>query len=384
MAKHEKALGILALAAVVAYALACRPSWSPDSSQVAFPFAEEAKEGPKATWGVAIYDIKLKECRRIFETRDSGAIQVVWLPSGESLIALAYREKKADFVRLDLKNGTHKVVKSLTEDGDMQVEPTPLLPPTLSQGRYLWFMAEKKGTAKVAGLLKIDGVSGKAEFIQRAGFALLAQNRDAYAYTVELPGEPKTLEIGTFDPIRGHFHRIQWFPKNEIGGVLPFVAVNQGASRFVLPTLKDDRVRLLLLDSAGKTVSSIPCPATVSKVSHLTWGQASRTVWFSAATREKLADNELFGLVEMNIESGESRLYPLRPAKGNDDFGWLYLQPSLSPDKKWLAVCPSNEQEKETGLLLFDLTTPERKMTKVAIPPAKEQPRDTGKAKGKE
>jgi hypothetical protein len=200
-----------------------------------------------------------------------------------------------------------------------------------------------------------------------------------------LPGDPKSVEVGAFDPVQGRLRRIQSFPKDGAGGkVVPFITVNQDASRFVLTTRKEDRGSLLLLDSAGKTIRSIPCPETVLMVAHLAWGQDSRTIWLSAAVREKQAGEMEFGLAEVNIESGQSRVYPLCPAKGKDDGTIFYLQPSLSPDKKWLAIVPFNEQEKEIRLLLFDLTTPERKMTKIPIPLPKEQPKDAGEAKGKE
>jgi len=236
MANREKALGILAVAAVVAYALACRPAWNPDSSQVAFPFADEDAK----VWGVATYDVKVKECRRIYETRESVAIQAVWLPSGESVIVLVHQDKKLDVVRLDPKNGSHKVLKSITDAGDMPVEPSPLLAPVVSQGRYLWLIAEKKGTEKVHGLLKIDSPTGETEFVRTAGSTFLAQNGNNYAYTAELPGDPKGVEVGTFDPAQGRLRKIRTFGGDEAGDQEgPLVGVNHDASRFVLASCKE-------------------------------------------------------------------------------------------------------------------------------------------------
>jgi len=47
------------------------------------------------------------------------------------------------------------------------------------------------------------------------------------------------------------------------------------------------------------------------------------------------------------------------------------MQPSLSPDKKWLAIAPIGDDGAAGGLILVDLTTPERKMTRIPIPPPK-------------
>ena len=110
MRNRERALGIVGIVGAVIYALACRPAWSPDGRQIAFPFVDEKAD----TVGIALYDLNTKQARRVFEDKseDDWPMQVVWPPSGESLVALRIGEKKLRVMHMSLKDGRHQAGKT--------------------------------------------------------------------------------------------------------------------------------------------------------------------------------------------------------------------------------------------------------------------------------
>ncbi|MHC4945324.1 MAG: hypothetical protein ACYTG7_20100, partial [Planctomycetota bacterium] len=77
-----KLVGLAAASALFVYALSCRPSWSPDSTQVAFTYAMA-----EDTAAVAIHDIESGETRRVIAFHEELNIvypQTLWM--GDKLV----------------------------------------------------------------------------------------------------------------------------------------------------------------------------------------------------------------------------------------------------------------------------------------------------------
>jgi len=370
MDRRDKLCGIAGVIAVVVYALACRPSWSPDSRQVAYYFHNEETE----VGGVALYDLELKQGRRLYEqkTDSAGFMQVVCLPSGKSILAVQSGKKKVEFLRIDPKDGGASSIKTIVRDGYEGIAMYPLV---VGEERYLWtYWTEKReqqdGDKDIHGLLKVDCVTGKAEFVKTGALIYLSQNGDACAY-LGVSETEEALEVGRFDPVTGTRQTIASFTEKEFPGEpsCMFVAIDSAGSRIAMAAKKDDLVRILVVGAQGRIIREVACSDTVSEPSYVTWGQDSHTVWLSTELRAEEKAKKCSGLVEVDIEKASARVYPVDGARG-DATG--LLQPSLSPDKKWLAAMAlPGDNDGMSELILVDLTTPERKMTRIATPPAK-------------
>ena len=368
MDRRDKACGILGVVAFVAYALACRPSWSPDSKQVAYYFLD----GETEAHAVAVYDLELRQGRRLYERQGDGAglMQIAWLPSGKSILAVRVDKKKVEFLRIDPKDGESTAIKAIVRDDCEGIAMCPLI---VGEGRYLWTSwteKQREGAKDIHGLLKVDCVTGKAEFVRTGALVYLSQNGAACAY-LSISEAEDALEIGRFDPVTGTRQRIGSFTEKDLPGepCCVFVATDLAGSRIAMAAKKDDLVRILVLNAQGSIVREVVCPDVVSEPSYITWGQDSRTVWLSAKLRAKEEGKERAGLIEIGIEKASARVYPVDGVKGD---AACFLQPSLSPNNRWVAiVSPGGNNGEMGGLVLVDLATPERKMTKIATPPAK-------------
>ena len=75
MSRFEKLVGLAAALALFVYALSCRPSWSPDSSAIAFNYTLED------SFGVAIHDVVADRTENVitFTEGDNDFLpQVLW------------------------------------------------------------------------------------------------------------------------------------------------------------------------------------------------------------------------------------------------------------------------------------------------------------------
>jgi hypothetical protein len=96
---------------------------------------------------------------------------------------------------------------------------------------------------------------------------------------------------------------------------------------------------------------------------------------YAGATRIQKGQKEL-GLFRVDVETDEQRFFSLGPAEdsGQTQTGAEQsLEPSLSPDGKWLAISGillrKQTQGRPTALVLFDLTDPNAAVEMIALPP---------------
>jgi len=295
--RRDKVCGIIGAVAFVVYALACRPSWSPDSRQVAYYFHNEETE----VCGVAVYDLKLRQGRRLYEQKkdSAGFMQVVWLPSGKSIVAVQVGKTKVDFIRIDPRDGKSEVIKTIVCNDCEGIAICPLI---VGEERYLWICwqekkKQQKGDESTPGLLKVDCVTGKAEFLRTRMPVYLWENGGVCAYMGVSEAE-EALEVGRFDPVTGALQKIKSFTEKEFPGELcgMFLATAPDGSRIAMAAKKDDLVRILVLDAQGGIVNEVVCPDTVSEPSYIAWGQDSSTVWLSAKLRGKEKAKDPLGL----------------------------------------------------------------------------------------
>jgi len=82
------------------------------------------------------------------------------------------------------------------------------------------------------------------------------------------------------------------------------------------------------------------------------------------------------GVAEITVKTGAIRVTPLfhvRLKNMDTDILPLFFQVALSPDGKTIAAAPTYlweqlEDEKDRALHLVDLTSPDRKVTKIPVP----------------
>ena len=197
-----------------------------------------------------------------------------------------------------------------------------------------------------------------------------------------------TIEVGRFDPATAELRKLSSFAEDQFPGELTTasLAVRKDGSGLALGAKKGERLQLVILDGEGEIVHLVPLPQQVKELDQIAWGQDADTIWASAELRLKKDegdDDKFVGLVEVDIVTEKSRMYPVKKAdSGGKDGNFTLLRPSLSPDEKTLAIAVFTEGPQDNGLWLFDLTTPDRGITRVPLPPSTVPAQE--EAKGKE
>lgn len=384
MKNRDRIFGLLAVLAVLIYMLACgtRPAWSPDSTRVVFAFYDRRAE----TTGLALYDLRTRQTSRIYETEEQVLFQPIWLADQEQVLALAARGDDAlDIIHIDLASGEDRIIKTIPAKN----APTALMiPPVLVDGRYLFFSGELGEKDPELALHRLD--------LKTERLITLANTTDRFLYKIGeeyfyLAGLEDAVELGTMNAKSLRFRRLATLDKQTYGEVIPSLAGSEDASSLAVVAgqgAKDqdktdtesndqDRFAVLILDRRGKLLKEIPLPGGMActDATYCVFGPRDKSLWLPAVAPVKPKGEEdetnteeyKFLLLEVDIERGNC-YQVLEEYMGKD--GAHFMQPSISPDGKYLAVevlVPKGEQN--SLLSLVDLTDPERKVTKVSLPP---------------
>ena len=386
MKNRDRIFGLLAVLAVLIYMLACgtRPAWSPDSTRVVFAFYDRRAE----TTGLALYDLRTEQTSRIYETEEQVLFQPLWLDEKEQIIVLAAKEadKTLEIISLDLASGESRLIETFPAK---EPQTALMIPPVLMDGRYLFFYAGLDETEPTPGLHRLD--------LKTERLITLANTTDRFLYKIGeeyfyLAGLEDAVELGTMNAKSLRFRRLATLDKQTYGEVIPSLAGSEKASSLAVVAgrgTKDqaqtdterndqDRFAVLILDRRGKLLKEIPLPAGMActEATYCVFGPRDKSLWLPAVAPVKPKGEEeetnteeyKFLLLEVDIERG-SCCQVLEEHVG-DEGGAHSMQPSISPDGKYLAVdvlVPKGEQN--SLLYLVDLTDPERKVTKVSLPP---------------
>jgi hypothetical protein len=373
---RDAALTVIGLAAVLLYILACA-SFSPDDSKVLFP-SNDPKTGGTV---LAVYDRGAHTTRALLafpppsgDNDDGYMIRPAWTPDGSHVVALwgdTDKELRITVLPISGKGPTRMlVVKHL--EGDM---PSAMLVPPPIVGSQL-FLGED------GQIRRVDLQSG-VELVQKLeGDFLLMGQLDRIYYGRELPGAGAKVtraEVGLVDAATLALTPL--FETTEAGGDPPYFAVSRDGARVALAGEKDNVPQILVFEG-NQLRNTIPIGSKTDEidVGFFQWSRDASTLY--GAFRTKVADSEYqLGVLEIPASGGAARRIPLFRVTGKEDSDMSTLQVDVSHDGKTIAAASTylqtssaaNAQQRlkpeDLALYFIDLSRPDRKITKVPIPP---------------
>ena len=368
-------LAIVGIGALTAYLVACRPSWSPDGSKVLFPYLNPDKKQA----GIALFDKNSGKTTSIFSKPVAvGSADAPfswpwaqWDRKGEKAIVV-WVEEKQDKPELHvhvLRIGAEKPDRTFVVP---RVEVFPGMP-----------LPEADGSLFVGGdvLVRMDLQTGAVERRELEGRkeVVLVGHGDRIHYCAQ-SGDPKpAYEIGTVDPKRLVFRPGLKLRSEDVGEIFPLITVAKDGSAIAISSEKEKKYQLLIV-AGDKLQKSIPLElsAETHKLGNLQWSPDGKTIYAALVARIKDQNRFELGVAEIAVDTGAIRVTRLlrgRLKNMDTEILRLFFQVALSPDGKTIAAAPTYlweqlEDEKDRALHLVDLTTPDRKVTKIPVPVA--------------
>jgi hypothetical protein len=171
------------------------------------------------------------------------------------------------------------------------------------------------------------------------------------------------------------------FETTETGGDPPYFAVSRDGARVALAGEKDDVPQILVFEG-NQLRNTIPIGGKADEINvgYFQWSRDGSTLY--GVFRTKVADSEYqLGVLEIPAAGGAARRIPLFRVTGKEDSDVMTLQVDVSHDGKTLAAAstylqPSSGSKaqprlkpEDVALYFIDLSRPDRKVTKVPIPP---------------
>jgi Tol biopolymer transport system component len=355
---------LVAITAIVIYALSCRPAWDPAGKQLAFP----SRDGERS--GIALYETGAQRVRRVVE-ESGGALagaQCVWSANGRWLYVLRTVDKQTlRLLRVDPAAGG---VEELVDVKGLDDADT-IYPPTLADDRWLWVSAGKREQKPQHGAFRIDLAGRRAEHF----FA--DDEKDLYV----LDGGPRGLfylrgpdagptEFGRLDPKAPRLARLLTLRKDDTSS---FPAVEPSGRRVAWFDKAAAGPRLRLTDERGKALDSIPLPVDVEDPTFALW--TGRGVVAAAERRPKDGPAEV-GLLYVDMESKAARFVVLGSEANREGQSRTLLQPSASPDGRRIAVATSDlglADGSTAALLIFAAADLDLPPERVVLPPSAER-----------
>jgi hypothetical protein len=370
-----KLVGLAAASALFVYALSCRPSWSPDSTQVAFAYAMG-----KDVAAVAIHDLGSGETRRVIafdQDLDIVYPQTLWM--GDKLVVICIKEDGEILYLVAVDPATAAIREIRTVDLD-KMKPSPTVPPVVDHEGNIWLSGNDDPHFD---LIKIAPGARKVERIKRTKITCLAEGGGKIYMISEWDGKTssrsmiKSLEkglkccsVGLFKPDREWLLTVTG--QKEIPYHLAVSPDGLKASFFGLDEKGQGGIFFIQPPSFTRDGSSrIPLPGEIEAPGGLAFSADSRTCWFIYLPKNENNTAPMPVLVEIHPEEGVLRKVQLR-FKGVDFEKnlTLALQPAVSPDGKKMAISTVCFEKDAPGrLLLVDLESLE---TRFIEPPALE------------
>jgi hypothetical protein len=379
-------LALIALAALSCYILACT-AFSPDDSKILYP-AFDAESG---SVGMAVYDRVTQKSQMMFvpaacDLGESNAVaepllmRGEWLPDGRSVLIGFSGGKDNDTLNLALMPFGSTASVRLLQLADVKEEG--LLLPLCVNGGKIFLKAGDKAVARID--LKSLAVA-RHEFsdIQKEIVLYSAPNADGPFYVEPLDGD-KGEVFGRLNP--ESFSRTPLMTiTNELHGESAFAYDNEGKTiAFLQP---GDTNRLLVLRQ-GKPAWIRTIDAKGAKWAFGNAGLSPKGDMLWATYMKQVGTETVsYGLLEVPFSEEpvrETTLLTLpQPVESDKVF---YFQGSVSHDGKIAAIastylaCTAKEfKPDDCALFLVDLSSPDRKVTKVPIPLPANRPGAPGK-----
>ena len=364
-------LAIIGIGAFVAYFVACRPSWSPDGSKVLFPYFN-----PKTPeMGIALFDRNTRKTRALFVMPSTDGTEpgdhfpwAQWDRAGEmAIVAWTAGENDLDELHVTLVPvESQKPTRTFVLP---DVDITPGLP-----------IAEADGSLFVGGksLIRLDLATGKVERRQaeEGREVVLVSHKDQVYYCSKVSSPSEEYEIGTVDKKKLLLDPGLTLQEEEVGEIFPLMVVADDGSALAVTSTKDQKHRLLLVAGA-ELKKSIPLDfsAETHKLGNLQWSPDGETIYLALAAEVEDGSPIQLAIGEVTVDTGAIRVTPvLRIRKtGEPEVLPLMYQIALSPDGKTMATAPTYlgnqlESEADLALHLVDLTSSDRKVSKIPVP----------------
>jgi hypothetical protein len=372
---RDAALTVVGFAAVLLYILACA-SFSPDDLKVLFP-SNDPKTGGTV---LAVYDRGAHTTRALLafpptsgDNNDGHMIRPAWTPDGSHVVAL-WGDNDDEFRITVLPiSGRGPTRMLVVKDVKGDTASAILVPPPIV-GSQLF-------SGEDGQIRRVDLQSG-AELVKKIeGELLLVGQHDRIYYGRELSEEGKDtrVEVGLVDA--DTLALTPLFETTEAGGDPPFFAVSRDGARVALAGEKDSVPEILVFErNQLRNTIPIGSKADDMKLGFFQWSRDGATLY--GVFRTKVAETEYqLGVLEIPAAGGAARRIPLFRVTGNESSDVMTLQVDVSHDGKTLAAAStylqrssgSTEQQRlkpeDLALYFVDLSRPDRKITKVPIPP---------------
>jgi len=371
---RDAALTVIGFAAVLLYILACA-SFSPDGSKVLFP-SNDPKTGGTV---LAVYDRGAHTTRALLAfppaPGNDGAymIRPAWTPDGSHVVAL-WGDNDDEFRITVLPiSGKGPMRMLVVKDVKGDMASAILVPPPIVGSQL--FIGED------GQIRRVDLQSG-AELVKKIeGELLLVGQHDRIYCGRELSekGKETRVEVGLVDA--DTLALTPLFETTEAGGDPPFFAVSRDGARVALAGEKDSVPQILVFErNQLRNTIPIGSKADDMKLGFFQWSRDASTLF--GVFRTKVAETEYqLGVLEIPAAGGAARQIPLFRVTGKEDSDVMTLQVDVSHDGKTLAAASTYLQmssgskvqrrlkPQDVALYFIDLSRPDRKITKVPIPP---------------
>ena len=366
-------LTCIGFAAWLLYTLACA-SFSPDDSKILFP-SNEAKTG---TPSVAVYDRATRTTRTVYafhspELRSSDGqawMRSVWTPDGKRIVTMWPVDKDMMLLVLPFGgSGTTRFMLIKATHADM---PSVFAAPPPIVGSSLLLGSDD-------GIVRVDLETGEQQTVEATGSPMLSAGpgRAFYLRKAKVPGsESEQAEVGTVDPKTLALTPL--FQSKEAAGDEVF-AISRDGSRAALTNASRAQVLLFVNGQLRRTVPIANDGGMM--LGAMQWSPNGATL-YAVFRRTTAESTHQFGVMEIPAETGAPREVPLFVVHGRlEDGEVLTFQLDVSHDGKTLAAAstylqtppgkegPPRLRPEDLALYLIDVSRPDRKVTKVPIPP---------------
>ncbi len=375
-ASAYRRLVTVATLAAIAWTFACRPAWSPNSSQIVFP----GKVGQNMA--LARYDLA-KQTSEIIHINQIEQEFVVphYLPNGD-LLLLSMKEGSKKTLRVrripfSAPAGTKPVGPFEIETENNALDHL-ILPPVIVDGAL--FLGGKS-------LTRVDLTTGaivRDDLPNTPVDLFLARRGGGICYITQRDAKRKaSWEFGTIDPKNLTGKMLFESPKVAKGKPgwkpLPMPCFTKDLSRMAIPAERVDRentdqtATAILVFANGKLENVLPFDDLngLVSISSLAWAKDNVGL-FSVIVRE-VDEGHRFSLYETLFSGSVSRETELitLPASKEGTTPALQMQLAMSPDGKWAATTSAyvaGLSAQKQSLLLIDVSGKERKVQRIDFP----------------
>jgi hypothetical protein len=237
-----------------------------------------------------------------------------------------------------------------------------IVPPVFAKERYLVF----------PGIVRLDMKTGEVAAKEMRDAIPMGHGSEVFFIRQDRTGDGKNVyAIGKIDAEKLEETVLLELKGEEHGELMGHMAISPDGSRFAVAREKEDEVALLILRGKEVEQTIVLGPRKgVGEPGNLEWSAVTGAIHAAFAKPVEGKGLEL-GVLEVPLDGSPQRKTTLLSTPEHDDDKQILLfQIALSPDGKTLAV-PSTYVDKiakeDAALFLMDLSSPDRKVTKVPL-----------------